>query len=443
MATIVSDPLGAGSASGSPGDREALLADGLRAGRRDAFEQLYELYRARIYNLALRIVQSPEDACDITQDVFIKAFRKLPDSVVNGSRLTPWLYRVAVNASYDHLRSRRRHGDLDDDHAASRAAPVDRFEQAEMGSRVEQTLGGLSERHRAVLVLKDIHGLRHDEIAQILGTSRGATETLLFRAREAFRARYLELAQGQPGSRTTEKWSAAGIGIGLFLHDAPLPAALQGGFPFMAAAASGASAGGAAAGATAAGAAAGAGAASGSSAGLSVAAGGLLAKVGGAATAKLTAVVVAATCATGGGVVAYESGALPGTPHHTTAGTVAQVEHTKGKVTRDHGGVANPASLTGAVRSGAARERAADRKSGRGEAGKARVDAPGKADKARPDKVKVKVKAIAAGENKPDDRRAGGNGLGDIGGNPGNSGHIDRPARSDKPDNPDKPDNAH
>ena len=80
MATIVPIAPGTGGTAEADGDPDACLVDGLRAGRRDAFEQLYELYRALIYNLALRIVQSPEDARDITQDVFVKVYRRLPGS---------------------------------------------------------------------------------------------------------------------------------------------------------------------------------------------------------------------------------------------------------------------------------------------------------------------------------------------------------------------------
>ena len=452
MATIVSGAHGASGASRWSADQETLLVDGLRAGRRDAFEQLYEQYRARIYNLTLRIVQSPEDACDITQDVFIKAFRKLPESPVSGPHLTPWLYRVAVNASYDHLRTRKQHGDIDDLNGDSPATPIDTFEQAEMGRRVEQTLAGLSERHRTVLILKDIHGLRHDEMAEILDVSRGATETLLFRAREAFRVRYLELTQGQPDSRNVEKWSAAGIGIGMFLHEAPLPAALQGGFPFAAAggaagaSVAGASASGASAGATAAGAAAGGAGAAGSSAGLSLAAGGLLAKAGGAAAVKLAAVVVAATCAAGGGVAAYEAGVLPGV-HHKPASPPAQARaHQDEKAAGKPAGAAarnDSASLTGAARSAIARERAAEKK-----AAKARVKAAGKAD--QPGKAhgrsgeKGSFKGNGGGANANKDGASSNSGgsanAGDQGGNSKNGNAGGQSARPDKPDKPGKND---
>lgn len=470
MATIVSEAQGASGAARWSADQEALLVDGLRAGRRDAFEQLYERYRMRIYNLTLRIVQSPEDACDITQDVFIKAFRKLPESPVSGPHLTPWLYRVAVNASYDHLRTRKQHGDIDDLNSDAPAMPIDTFEQAEMGRRVEQTLAGLSERHRTVLILKDIHGLRHDEMAEILDVSRGATETLLFRAREAFRTRYLELTQSQPVSRDIEKWSAAGIGIGMVLHEAPLPAALHGGFPFAAAVAGGAagagaaagaggaagggaagasvasaSASGASAGATAAGAAAGGAGAAGSSAGLSLAAGGLLAKVGGVAAVKLAAVVVAATCAAGGGVAAYEAGVLPRV-HHKPAGPPAQAQAHKdekaaGKAAGKTAGASarnDSASLAGAARSTAARERAAEKK-----AAKARERAAGKADRAAtPGRAHGESGeqgsssgngAGAANATKGGSSASGGSAnAGNQGGNAG--------AQSAKPDTPDRPD---
>ena len=380
MATLVSDPHGVDGVPGGAAERDAALAEGLHAGRREAFEQLYELYRGRIYNLTLRIVQSPEDACDITHDVFVKAFRKLPDSPVTGLHLTPWLYRVALNASYDHLRTRRVHRHIDDVGADRRPAPVDTFEQAEMGRLVEESLAALSARHRAVLVLKDIHGLRHGEIAEILGVSRGATETLLHRARRAFRAAYLDLTHDAPRSRTAEKWSAAGVGIGVVLHEVPLPAALQGGFPFAAAggawagAAAGAGAAGGAAGATAVAgvAAGGAGTAGGSSAGLTLAAGGLLAKAGGAVSVKIAAAVIAASCAAGGGVAAYEAGTLHGTRDKVPDTAQVHTPATAGpkKAGADTAGKRGKAAPAPVVAAGAATgRRAAARQVGRAKQG--------------------------------------------------------------------------
>jgi RNA polymerase sigma-70 factor, ECF subfamily len=450
MATLVSDRYGAGRPGAADGG--GALVSALRAGDSDAFEHLYELYRAQIYNLTLRIVQSPEDACDITQEVFIKAFRKLPDSPVTDQHLTPWLYRVAVNASYDHLRTRRIHHDIDDLGADSRAVQVDSFEQADMGRRVEQTLAALSERHRTVLVLKDIHGLRHDEIAEILGISRNAAETLLFRAREAFRVKYLELTEGQPDSHNVEKWSAAGIGLGLFLHQVPLPAALQGGLPFGAAvggagaAASGAGTGAAAGTSSGAAAGAAAGGAGGASTGISLAAGGLLAKVGGVATAKIAAVVIAATLATGGGVAAYETGALPGAHHRLppNAAPAAQAHARSGESSLP-GRQGNSAQAPGTAISAAAKARAAAKKAAHDKLKAQKSNGGGKPDQAhsKPETAgqdRAHAKAAVAGNVVGASAESGGTSSKGVtigtsnGGGKGTGGGSSTSEKPDKPD---------
>jgi DNA-directed RNA polymerase specialized sigma24 family protein len=93
-----------GVVAGAARLRDAQLRDGLRAGRSAAFTQLYEEHAARIYNLCLRLLGSPEDAQDVTQDVFLKAHRSSP-GCAEDLRVEAWLYRVAVNACYDLLRA--------------------------------------------------------------------------------------------------------------------------------------------------------------------------------------------------------------------------------------------------------------------------------------------------------------------------------------------------
>ena len=498
MATIVPVSPDTGSVLGAGGVPDAGLVDGLRAGSRDAFEQLYELYRARIYNLALRILQSPEDARDITQDVFIKVYRRLPGSRLTDLQLKPWLYRVAVNACYDHLRTRKVHRDIDIV-SDTRAMPVDTFEQAEMSQLVEQTLGDLSERHRTVLVLKDIHGLRHDEIAGILGISRGATETLLFRARESFRTHYTDLtaelpapactfardaavtaiggdlsgderrrvmahADHCPACRETVKtWGAAAVGLGMFLHGVPVPAALQGAFPFGAAATAtggaGAAAGagtgmagtGAGAGAGAAGASAAAGSAgaaaggaavtAGSATGLSLATGGILTKLGGAATVKIAALVVAATCTAGGGVAAYEADMLPGVHHRASTPAGVTAAHGGAAAAKDGEGTWTPPGLaTAAANGGQGAERSAAAHAKDKGKGAAKKTAAGKKKGAANGKSGAQH-GNAGGNGKGNggaDSNAGGNGNGNAGGN-GKSGGSAKPAQATKPAKPDKP----
>ena len=466
MATIVPVAPGTGGTLGASGAPDADLVDGLRAGSRDAFEHLYELYRARIYNLALRIVQSPEDARDITQDVFVKVYRRLPGSGRSDLQLKPWLYRVAVNACYDHLRTRKAHRDIDLV-TDTRAWPIDTFEQAEMSRLVERTLGDLSERHRTVLVLKDIHGLRHDEIAGILGVSRGATETLLFRARESFRTRYGELTRDLPAaactvardaalaavggelsdadrrrvlghaahcstcSKAVKTWGAAAVGLGLFVHNVSIPAALQGAFPFGAAGATGAgataatgtlgagagSSGGSALAGTAGVAAGSAATTAASSTGLSLATGGVLAKVGGAATAKVAALIIAATCTAGGGVAAYETGVIPGVhqPHRQPVATKA------------HDG--RPTAPEGQSVKSAPGQATAVAGSGRGATRSAAAHAKGKgeSDAARSKNAKSKEKSTARTKSNGSSKA---NGNGNANGNGTNSGKATKVAKS-------------
>ena len=92
----------------SPRESDAARVAALRAGDSDAFERLYGEYSAPIYNLCARVVCDREEAKDLTQDVFITAFNQLRDPAAEPVRkLKPWLYRVATNACYNHLRSRK------------------------------------------------------------------------------------------------------------------------------------------------------------------------------------------------------------------------------------------------------------------------------------------------------------------------------------------------
>src|SRR5664280_3058771 len=192
MATRPAEPHDS-TGTGAPSSVGDSLLVGLQAGDRQAFERLYLEFAGPLYNLCLRILRGPEDAQDVTQEVFIKAYKRLP-GCADDFRLRAWLNRVAVNACYDHLRARHEHADLDTVTEMPNRRHMDSFEQAELGQMIEQTLGSLSLDHRTVLLLKDVQGLTEDEIAGVLGVSNNATESRLFRAREAFRLAYAQLA---------------------------------------------------------------------------------------------------------------------------------------------------------------------------------------------------------------------------------------------------------
>jgi RNA polymerase sigma-70 factor (ECF subfamily) len=434
MATSMSLAGQSGPAAGATAALERRAGTGLRDGTSAAFERLYEAYRGPIFNLALRVVRSREDACDITQEVFLKAYRQLPED--SDLKIRPWLYRVAVNACYDHLRTRKVHSELELVQCRARNTHIDAFEQAELSRQLEQTLAALSTRHRTVLLLKDIHGLRHDEIAAILDVSRGATETLLFRARKAFRRQYAELARElPPGSRDARRvavdtWGVAAVGLGLFLPSAPLPAALRAPFSPVVGGASAAGTGaaaGMAAGAAAGGAAAGAGSLS-----LNALGGGLAAKLGAMLSVKLAAGALATVCAVGAtGAVAYEASssrnhaAGGGSGHGAVAAAIA-ASHTQSTAARskEHASAtaganrrsaaavaakaragAPKAARTGAVNTPRAGGRAGGRSSRKGD-GVAPAHAPAKAARAAPPKpapatTPVKLDKLAA-PSRPD-----------------------------------------
>ena len=169
------------------------LVRGLRSGKHAAFERLYGTYRAPIYNLCARIIGDREEAQDVTQEVFLKAFSKVPSE--GRLALRPWLYRVATNACLNHLRSRGRAGG-DGLEVEEIASQVDGFAQSQTVAYVEETLAQLNDRYRTALVLKDLHGLPSAEIASVLELPRGSTDVLVHRARAAFKRVFSEVSGG-------------------------------------------------------------------------------------------------------------------------------------------------------------------------------------------------------------------------------------------------------
>ncbi len=196
---------------------DARLVDGLRRGTPAAFAGLHERYATGIYNLALRVVRHGPDAEDITQDVLIRAFERLPQD--REVLLRPWLYRLTLNRCYDYLRGSARRP-LPVVTGEDLPSPQDPYEQSELQRLLEAAIGDLTRRQRAALLLKDVHGLSLVEVAACLDLTPGSVEVLLARARRSFRARYEErcLVAGRPSPR-----SAGGL---LALPLLPLPAAL-------------------------------------------------------------------------------------------------------------------------------------------------------------------------------------------------------------------------
>ncbi len=156
-----------------------------RAARGDdgAFRTLMQRHERRVYNLALRMLGREEDARDATQDAFLSCYRRLP-SFRGEAAFTTWLHRIAVNASYDVLRKRRREptlpGELPEpeptaDHGDETAGTID----------VQRALLRVPVEYRAALVLHDVQGRTHQDVAEILEIPIGTVKSRLHRGRLA------------------------------------------------------------------------------------------------------------------------------------------------------------------------------------------------------------------------------------------------------------------
>ena len=206
----------AGQGEARPSPREdARLVAALRAGEPDAFAVLVADYQGAIFNLALRLVRDREDARDITQDVLIKAFGSIPNTT-GELHLWAWLYRVTVNTCWDHLRAAgRRPRPAEDVEDLAASHPDGDGERAEAARLFSESLAALPPRQQAALVLKDVHGLDHADIAEALGITRGSSKVLLFHARHSFRRAYTALVTDEPQPavcRVAEHAAAASVG---------------------------------------------------------------------------------------------------------------------------------------------------------------------------------------------------------------------------------------
>lgn len=171
-------------------DDRRLIADCL-GGQRDAFGELITRYQARLYNAALRLVQSPEDAADVVQDAFLNAFQSL-HSFKGDAEFFTWLYRIAFNTAISLKRKKRpsisleaRAGEpgIDPDDPSDYVKPGIALERTEDERRLNDAITRLSPEHREVLLLKDIEGLKYEDIADILAVPIGTIRSRLHRAR--------------------------------------------------------------------------------------------------------------------------------------------------------------------------------------------------------------------------------------------------------------------
>jgi RNA polymerase sigma-70 factor (ECF subfamily) len=198
--------------SSDPGDIELVRA--FQAGSVEAFDQLFIRYHQPISGLTNRLVRDPLLAEDLTQETFFRVLRSL-DRVDEGFNFSAWIHRIATNLCYDELRRRKRGQGQTNPEEGPRVTPTvvgidgpdevlqsipstdmaghpeDALAMRELRREVWDVAAKLPENYRTVLSLRELQGLTYSGIAQVMGLSESAIETLLHRARKRFKAEYL------------------------------------------------------------------------------------------------------------------------------------------------------------------------------------------------------------------------------------------------------------
>jgi RNA polymerase sigma-70 factor, ECF subfamily len=181
---------------------DRVLIESAQAGDMSAFRRLVERHQRPAFAVAMALVRDENDARDVVQEAFLRVHKSLP-TFEGGSTFFTWLYRIVTNLSIDLMRKpgrrtsdlgEREDGRLDPDDGTALEAPfVDRLEGAdpadavrrrEIAARLQAALDALPSYHRAVIVMRELDGLSYEEMAQVMGVSKGTIMSRLFHARQ-------------------------------------------------------------------------------------------------------------------------------------------------------------------------------------------------------------------------------------------------------------------
>ncbi len=198
---------------------DVALVERVRGGDVAAYETLVRKYERQIFRIAQHITQNREDAEDVMQDAFVKAFEKL-DQFQGNSKFYTWLVRIAVNESLMRLRRRRtgklvsmddeiltEEGSVPRDFADWAPNPEENYNRAELADILRKTIQGLPPGFRVVFVLRDVDGLSTEETAETLGLSIPAVKSRLLRARLQLRERLSRYFKGKTPATAPAKRS--------------------------------------------------------------------------------------------------------------------------------------------------------------------------------------------------------------------------------------------
>lgn len=187
---------------------DAELVREAQKGRMGAFEQLVVRHRDKIYARAFSMMRNEEEAIDLSQEAWVKAWQRL-NQFHGESSFTTWMTRITINLCLDQLRKQKRQraesieemdeesGGVERQMPAVTVNPTERLERGELRARIDQALGQLSHEHRTVLVLHEFEEMEYKEIAKAMDCSIGTVMSRLFYARRKLAALLADLKSGE------------------------------------------------------------------------------------------------------------------------------------------------------------------------------------------------------------------------------------------------------
>lgn len=180
-------------------ENDRSLLERAKKGDIGAFEQLVEGYQKKVFNITLRMMGNPDDASELTQEVFIRVYRSLRN-FKEESQFSTWIYKIATNICLDELRKQKKRkvfsideeikaddGETKRQIADDKPSPETVAEKNEVKKVVKDAIKSLPDEYRLVIVLRDIQGFSYDEIAKIVKCPEGTVKSRINRARKALK----------------------------------------------------------------------------------------------------------------------------------------------------------------------------------------------------------------------------------------------------------------
>ena len=189
------------------------LVERVQGGDQDAFKELVERYQRKVYSICYGMLKDSEASLDVSQEVFIKVYRYM-EKFNRESSFYTWLYRITVNMCIDHIRKNSKVQRVEyDDRISHESGEIEGEEHSlpstlgihpdkvygrkELREKMLEALETLSEKHRTILILREVEGLSYEEMADVLNISKGTVMSRLYHARRYFQDAIHEYLQGE------------------------------------------------------------------------------------------------------------------------------------------------------------------------------------------------------------------------------------------------------